>query len=233
MQEQRTSVRARVRAEMTEEIKAIARRQLAEQGASNLSLRAVAREVGLVSSAVYRYFASRDELLTALIMDAYNSLGEAAEQADAGVERGDLIGRFEAVCRAVRQWALDNPHEFALTYGTPGARLRRPAGHGRPGHPGHHPAGPAPGRRGRCRRAADPGGRVAAAGGERRDEPDRRHDVPGRPADGDRAGLIVWTLLFGAISFELFGRMVNVIDDREAWFAYQVTSMARFVGLRP
>src|SRR4030095_6688572 len=96
------SVRARLRAEMTEEIKTTARRQLAEQGAPNLSLRAVAREVGLVSSAVYRYFASRDELLTALIMDAYNSLGEAAERADAGVERGDLIGRFEAVCRAVR-----------------------------------------------------------------------------------------------------------------------------------
>jgi hypothetical protein len=46
-------------------------------------------------------------------------------------------------------------------------------------------------------------------------------------------GLIAWTQLFGAVSFELFGRLVNVIDDREAWFAYQITSMARFVGLRP
>ena len=87
-QGQRTSVRARVRAEMTEEIKATARRHLAEQGAPNLSLRAVAREVGLVSSAVYRYFASRDELLTALILDAYNSLGEAAERAEAGGRAG-------------------------------------------------------------------------------------------------------------------------------------------------
>ena len=77
------SLRARVRAEMTEEIKATARRQLAAEGAPNLSLRAVARDVGLVSSAVYRYFASRDELLTALIIDAYNALGDAVEAAEA------------------------------------------------------------------------------------------------------------------------------------------------------
>src|SRR3954452_15064619 len=72
-------VRERVRAEMTDEIKAAARRQLAQHGADALSLRAVARDVGLVSSAVYRYFPSRDDLLTALIIDAYDALGAAAE----------------------------------------------------------------------------------------------------------------------------------------------------------
>src|SRR5271154_5161997 len=78
------SIRARVRAEMTGEIKAVARRHLETDGA-NLSLRAVARDMGMVSSALYRYFASRDDLLTALILDAYNALGEAAEAADAAV----------------------------------------------------------------------------------------------------------------------------------------------------
>src|SRR5258706_4772974 len=112
------SVRARVRAGLVDEIKSIARRQLAEHGAAALSLRAVAREVGLVSSAVYRYFASRDELLTALILDAYNALGETAEQADAARDPADLIGRFESVCHAVRAWALSHPHEYALTYGS-------------------------------------------------------------------------------------------------------------------
>ena len=73
------SIRARVRAEMTAEIKAVARRHLETDGA-NLSLRAVARDMGMVSSALYRYFASRDDLLTALILDAYNALGEAARQ---------------------------------------------------------------------------------------------------------------------------------------------------------
>src|SRR5258706_9577254 len=112
------SIRARVRAEMITEIKAVARGHLETDGA-NLSLRAVARDLGLVSSALYRYFASRDELLTALIIDAYNALGDAAEQAEAAVDRADLTGRHAALCHAVRRWAVDHPHEYALTYGSP------------------------------------------------------------------------------------------------------------------
>ena len=78
------TARERARAELTREIKEEARRQLADAGANGLSLRAVARELGMVSSALYRYYPSRDELLTALIIDAYDALGEAAEQAIAG-----------------------------------------------------------------------------------------------------------------------------------------------------
>src|SRR5215207_667924 len=76
------SIRARVRAEMIEEIKSTARRHLAADGA-NLSLRAVARDMGMVSSALYRYFANRDDLLTAMIVDAYNSIGAASRPAAA------------------------------------------------------------------------------------------------------------------------------------------------------
>src|SRR4051794_28037885 len=112
-------VRARVRAEMTAEIKAAARRHLATDGA-NLSLRAIARDLGMVSSALYRYFASRDELLTALIIDAYNDLGEVAERADAAVtDRTDARSRWMTVAHALRGWALTNPAEYALLYGTP------------------------------------------------------------------------------------------------------------------
>ena len=75
-------VRARVRAELTREIAEVARRHLASDGAAALSLRAVARELGMASSAVYRYFPSRDDLLTALIVDAYDALGAAAEEAE-------------------------------------------------------------------------------------------------------------------------------------------------------
>ncbi len=77
--------RARARIEVTAAIKDEARRQLAADGAAKLSLRAVARELGMVSSALYRYFPSRDDLLTALIIDAYDSLGDAAEAAHAKV----------------------------------------------------------------------------------------------------------------------------------------------------
>jgi AcrR family transcriptional regulator len=113
------TLRERLRAEMTLEIKAAASRQLAEHGAAALSLRAVARELGLASSAVYRYFKSRDELLTELIIDAYDSLGQAAEDAEGHLDRQDLFGRWSATCHAVRRWALGHPHEYALIYGSP------------------------------------------------------------------------------------------------------------------
>src|SRR5436305_12725507 len=109
------SIRARVRAEMTEEIKAVARRHLAAEGA-DLSLRAVARDMGMVSSALYRYFPSRDELLTALIIDAYNAIGEAAETGAAAYD--DLTGRWCGACRGVRAWAVAHPREYALIYGS-------------------------------------------------------------------------------------------------------------------
>ena len=120
------TARERVRAELTREITDIARRQLATEGASGLSLRAVAREMGMVSSAIYRYFPSRDDLLTALIIDGYNAIGAAVEKAEAGCARDDHAGRWLAACRAVRAWALANPHEYALVYGSPVPGYRAP-----------------------------------------------------------------------------------------------------------
>lgn len=111
--------RARARNEITAAIKDAARRQLAAEGAAKLSLRAVARELGMVSSALYRYFPSRDDLLTALIIDAYDSLGEAAETVHAAVPAAEFTRRWTAVCEAVRGWALAHPHEYALIYGSP------------------------------------------------------------------------------------------------------------------
>ena len=112
------SLRARVRSEMSQEIKAVARRHLATDGA-NLSLRAVARDMDIVASALYRYFPSRDALLTALIIDAYDAVAAAATEADSAVPRDDLRGRWLAVCRAVRTWAIANPAEYGLIYGAP------------------------------------------------------------------------------------------------------------------
>ena len=112
-------VRARVRAEMRASILDTARRHLAQEGASGLSLRAVARELGMASSAVYRYFPNRDALLTALIIDAYDSLGAAVEAAEATVPRADLLGRWVQIARSVRGWALEHPTLYALVYGSP------------------------------------------------------------------------------------------------------------------
>src|SRR5690242_3974174 len=112
------SARARARAELTLEIKRVARRQLTEVGAAALSIRAVTRELGMVSSAIYRYFPSRDDLLTALIVDTYDEVGEAAEQAAAST-RGGVEKRFGAVATAIRAWAVANPQDYALVYGSP------------------------------------------------------------------------------------------------------------------
>src|SRR5580698_7394444 len=111
------NARQRVRAAMSADIVAEARRQLALEGAAALSLRAVARQLGMASSAMYRYFPSRDELLTALIVEGYEALGEVAEQA--ATAGGGPARRFRTVCRAIRRWALDHPHEYALLYGSP------------------------------------------------------------------------------------------------------------------
>lgn len=105
------------REETTARIKALALEQLASSSATELSLRAVAREIGVVSSAVYRYFASRDELLTALIVDAYDDLADHLERAGRPDRRG-ARRRWLEVCGALRAWALAQPHRFALVYGS-------------------------------------------------------------------------------------------------------------------
>lgn len=120
------TARERARAELVREITEAAREQLASHGAAALSLRAVARELGMVSSALYRYFPSRDELLTALILDAYRSLAAAGSAAQARVRRSDHRRRWLVTCRAVRRWAVENPHEYALVYGSPVPGYRAP-----------------------------------------------------------------------------------------------------------
>jgi AcrR family transcriptional regulator len=216
-----------VRAEMTEEIKAVARRHLATDGA-NLSLRAVARDVGLASSAVYRYFASRDELLTALIIEAYDSVGTAAERAAAAAT--DPFDRFLALTHAVRDWALADPHQWALIYGSPVPGYQAPLD------------------------TIGPATRVimliahlvedAFAAGRIIDGP----PISGRfaeelaavaeqftPAASPRlvgAALAAFIQLCGAVSAELFGQLNKSVDeDRRGFFEFQMRGAASFIGL--
>jgi AcrR family transcriptional regulator len=228
------SIRARVRAELIEEIKKVARRQIATEGAS-LSLRAVARELGMVSSALYRYFASRDDLLTALIIDAYNALGEVSEKADGRItDRADVLGRWLAVSRSLRAWALNFPHEYALIYGSPVPGYAAP----------QDTIGPSTRPvlvLGTILVDARDAGRLAKDNDAATPLPaPLRAEVlkvaelvgPDVPAPVMARALIAWTELFGAINFELFGRLNNTIDERDAWYDYQSRTMATFIGLR-
>ncbi len=222
--------RERARIEVTAAIKDEARRMLAAEGAAKLSLRAVARELGMVSSALYRYFPSRDDLLTALIVDAYDSIGAAAEEADAGAVAAGAPPRerWIAVSRAVRAWALEHPHEYALIYGSPVPGYNAPMdtvapasrvgntfiGIVRAAHAGHGlalPPLPAALRPEAVRMTADFG--------------------EGLPPEVTAALVAAWAQLIGLISFELFGQFNRVVEDRDTFFAHAAAQLAHGVGL--
>ncbi|WP_131739772.1 TetR/AcrR family transcriptional regulator [Actinomadura roseirufa] len=232
------TARERVRAELTREITEIARRRLATEGAAGLSLRAVAREMGMVSSAIYRYFPSRDDLLTALIIDGYNAVGEAVERADARAAEDGSAGagvfgrRWLAVCGAVRGWALAHPHEYALLYGSPvpgyeaprdtvPAAIRDTLVFARIVAEAHaadalNPLGPPPG----------PSEALAADLARVREAV--RLDVPD---DVAARALTAWAALYGTVSFELFGQFNGVIEARDAYFDHSMRLLGRFIGL--
>lgn len=94
-------------------------RQIAASGASSLSLRAIARELGITAPAIYNYYPDRDALVTALILEAYTSFGDAQLAARDSVPAEDLIGRLKATGLAYRQWALTHPERYQLIFGAP------------------------------------------------------------------------------------------------------------------
>ncbi|HSK32558.1 MAG TPA: TetR/AcrR family transcriptional regulator [Propionicimonas sp.] len=94
-------------------------RLLAEGGATGLTVRGLARELGMVPSGLYRYAANRDELLTLLIAHSHGDLAEQVRVAHDRVDATDLRGRWRAIAHAIREWSLEHPHEFALIFGTP------------------------------------------------------------------------------------------------------------------
>lgn len=225
------TARERARAELTREIKESARRQIAEAGASSLSLRAVSRELGMVSSALYRYFPSRDALLTALIVDAFDAVGEVAEEVERELPaRRGFAARWVALGTAVRSWAVANPHDYALIYGSPVPGYEAPVD------------------------TVDPAARVSlvalrlVADGVVAGEvnPTVELSMP-RATHGElaalRAGvglaipdevlartLLAWSAVLGAISYELFGHLHGIVADHDAYFGHQLERTARLIA---
>lgn len=200
----------------------LGRRHLVTEGAAGLSLRAIARDLGMVSSAVYRYVASRDELLTLLLVDAYSELAGAVDRArDAakGSWRDDVL----AMARAARRWAVDQPASWALLYGSP-----------------------VPGYRAPRERTVGPGTRVVgalfdavAAGIAAGDIPqtnvaaaqplssdfERLREEFGFPGDDSAVAkcFVMWAALVGAISLEVFGQYgADTLTEPAAVFDTQV-----------
>ncbi len=230
--------RERARAQTMADIVEIGRKHLASEGAAALSLRAVARDLGVVSSAVYRNVQNRDELLTMLVVDAYNELGDEVEDAIAAVNVANYEGRFRALGRAVRNWALREPARYALLFGSP--------------VPGYH----AP-----AEQTTAPGTRVVVAlttiftrafqAGELHtdtvtSQPEgptgqlvrdiqavRKEMALDLPDELVARGVLVWAALFGAVNFEVFGQYgPNTFTDPEGLFELHLSSLAGLIGLR-
>jgi AcrR family transcriptional regulator len=106
-------------ADMAEQIKAAARRQMAEQGTAGLSLRAVARALDITAPAIYNYFPRLDDLITALIVDAFTALADHMDAATASAAAAGPLEQIAAAARAYRAWAVAHPVDFQLIYGNP------------------------------------------------------------------------------------------------------------------
>ena len=226
------TARERVREEITREITEIARSQLATEGAAGLSLRAIAREMGMVSSAIYRYFPSRDDLLTSLIIDGYDAIGMAAEKADAAWPRDDHAGRWLAVCRAVRDWALAHPHEYALVYGSPVPGYQAPQQTIAPAARAATVYGKIISDAYRAGALDQPGTGPPPPASFAPDAAGLRDSVMAEVPDDVAAGAVAsWASLFGMVSFELFGQFENVITDRSAFFEHSMLCLGRLTGL--
>lgn len=193
----------RTRAEMDSLVLEVGRRLLAEHGAAGLSLREVARELGVVPSGVYRYVATRDELLTRLLEDAFTDLADDVEGHLEGVEAPRE--RMRVLARRMRAWALAHPAQWALAYGSPVPGYAAPAE--RTSGPGtrltrHGLAAAAAGAFG------EPGPEGAGASLAHQFTVDATREL-GIPATDAQvmAATRAWTAVLGAISAEVFGQL--------------------------
>ncbi|WP_328356798.1 TetR/AcrR family transcriptional regulator [Mycobacterium sp. NBC_00419] len=222
----RLESRQRIEAQILE----LARRQLVTEGAAGLSVRAIARDLGMASSAVYRYVASRDELLTLLLVATYSELAERVERARETAE-GDWRAEVAAIAHAMRGWALEQPACWALLYGSP--------------VPGYH-APP--------ELTIGPGTRVVGAlfdavgKGVVADAIGRTDDHVAQPLSADLQRLraefdfpgddslmvrctTVWGAVVGAICLEVFGQYgADTFADTDALFDHQIRLVVDLLG---
>ena len=210
----------------------IGREQLATSTPAELSLRAVARELGLVSSAVYRYVKDRDALLTLLIVDAYDELGEEVEAAVAAASRRAPVGQLQAAVQAMRTWALREPSRFALLYGTP------VPGYAAPGDTTNQPGTRVVLALAGILESAHLAGRLREVDGpvprSVRADMDAIRTEYGftMPALNLARGMGLWSAVVGAVAFDVFGQYgPGTLSDPAAFLDLHVAGLAEAAGL--
>lgn len=225
--------RERLRAETTAEIKRVALELMASGGPDAITLRAIAREMGMTANAIYGYFATRDDLVTVLVNDVYTALADAVDTAWETSPATDPATRIQAWAGAFRDWALANPQGFRLIYGDPVPGYRAPE------------QGAAPDA---ARRVCTGLTALAAAAwphaqkfydGSALEWSDFdaglldkvRPAFPELPPAGVGLALRIWGHLHGLVSLEIYGHMRNQTISPEKLFHEELAQLVRTLGV--
>ncbi|MET9677701.1 TetR/AcrR family transcriptional regulator [Streptomyces sp. NPDC006482] len=227
--------RERLRAETTAEIKETALRLMASGGPDAITLRAIAREMGMTANAIYGYFATRDDLVTTLIDDVYSALADDVDAAWAQAPAGDPAARVLAWARAFRAWALANPEGFRLVYGDPVPGYRAPED------------GPAPD----AARRVCTGLTALAAAAWPYAEPLYRDSsftwsdfdaglldkvrpaFPELPPAAVALALRIWGHLHGLVALEVYGHLGRQTASPDKLFQEELVQLVRTLGVPP
>jgi AcrR family transcriptional regulator len=232
---ERPTRRERLRVETLQEIQATARRLLVTEGLDGLLLRGIARAMGMSAPALYRYYASREDLVAALVVELKSELTQVLEAARDAEPADDVIARLLAVCREFRRWAVANRAEFTLMFTSPGLGLERTPGDEK------HEAG---------QRFAQVFGALVAQLYLERPFPIPADDEIEEPLANQLATwcesfpmalplgvtqvfLSGWIRLYGSVSMELFGQLEFALHDAGPMFEAELRDLATLVGIGP
>ncbi|MET9615464.1 TetR/AcrR family transcriptional regulator [Kitasatospora indigofera] len=211
-----TTPRERYRSQVRAEIVEQAWKQVATAGASALSLNAIAKQMGMSGPALYRYFASRDDLITELVREAYRSL--AGTMRAAAAAGADLAG----LAHALRDWALADPQRYFLVYGTPVPNYHAPEDTTAVSAEIMTILVDA------CTALA-PAGPVTPFDAHLADHRDWAGDHPAPPG-ALRRFLAFWTRLHGVLSLELAGHFTGMGFDPALLFAAELDDLLALPG---
>jgi AcrR family transcriptional regulator len=230
-----TARRERLRAETTAEIKEVALELMASGGPDAITLRAIAREMGMTANAIYGYFATRDELVTALIHDVYTALADAVDAAWQSTSAEDPATRIRVWARAFRGWVLANPQGFRLIYGDPVPGYQAPEGGAAPDAAHRVCTGLAA-----LAASAWPHAEHLYAGSEFQwsdFDPGLLDKVrpafPELPPAGVALALRIWGHLHGLVSLEIYGHMRTQTLSPDKLFSEELTQLLRALAITP
>lgn len=215
-----------------EEIKTLARRQMAEAGTASISLNAIARQMGISGPALYRYFESRDALITTLIVDSYNALADTLEETASNHAEAAPAVRLMQVLLTYRRWALDHAVDFQLIFGNPIPGYAAEEGVTQPVASrvfapilrilaeyyadGNHPL---------------PEVSISLPPGLTVNLPEAARS-PALPEAVIYIGVVGWYHIHGMIMLELFHHLTPIVSDMEAFYRYELTRLLESMNMR-